>query len=88
MQRVFEKISNQQRLTKKYIKAQKLKLKHQRISLKSFMTENQYITFASYKIAMQIAKCQKRFAKGEFLNQCFIKIYKSLFFHFQIILIF
>ena len=33
------------------------------------MTENQYITFASYKIAMQIAKCQKFFAEGEFLKQ-------------------
>ena len=43
------------------------------------MTENQCIAFASYKIAMQIAKCKNIFAEGEFLNQCFIEICKSLF---------
>ena len=43
------------------------------------MTENNCITFASYKIAMQIAKCQKYFAEREFLKQCFIEICKSLF---------
>ena len=44
-----------------YINTKELKLKQQRILLKSSMTENQCITFASYKIAMQIAKCQKPF---------------------------
>ena len=42
------------------------------------MTENQCITFASYKIAIQIAKCQKPFVDGEFLKQCFIEICESL----------
>ena len=37
------------------------------------------ITFASYKISMQIAKCQRPFIEGEFLKQCFIEICKPLF---------
>ena len=44
------------------------------MSLKFSKTENQCITFASYKIAMQIAKYQKPFLEGEFLKQCFIEI--------------
>ena len=43
------------------------------------MTENQCITFASYKISMQIAKCQRPFIEGELLKQCFIEICKPLF---------
>ena len=64
---------------KKYIDTQELKLKQQRNSLKGSMTENQCLTFASYKIALQIAKCQKPFVEGEFIKQCFIEICKSLF---------
>ena len=43
------------------------------------MTKNQCITVASYKIAIQIAKCQKPFVEVEFIKQCFIEICKSLF---------
>ena len=44
------------------------------MSLKCSMTESQCITFASSKIAIQIAKYQKSFLEGEFLKQCFIEI--------------
>ena len=63
----------------KNIETQEQKLKQQRTLLKYSMTENQCITFASYKISMQIAKCQRPFIEGEFLKQCSIEICKPLF---------
>ena len=48
------------------------------------MTENQCITFASYKIAMQIAKCQKPYVEGQFLKQDLLKYVNHYFLHIQI----
>ena len=39
------------------------------MSLKCSMTKSQYITFASYKIVIQIAKYQQSYLEGEFLQQ-------------------
>ena len=50
---------NQQRGKKKYIEIQEHKLKQQRTLLKCSMTENQCITFASYKISMHFEKFYK-----------------------------
>ena len=56
------------------IETQELKLKQQWMFLKCSMTESQCITLASYKIAMQIAKYQKSFLEGEFLNNVLLKL--------------
>ena len=59
----------------KHIETQKLKLKQQQISLNSSMTENQCII----KSQCKSQNVKTIFPEGEFLNQCFIEICKSLF---------
>ena len=74
MQRVSKKDFQSTAKNEKIYSNTCTKLKQQRMSLKCSMTESQCIIFASYKIAMQIAKYQKSFLEGEFLKQCYIEI--------------
>ena len=74
IQTLLKKFPINSEARKIYIETQEHKLKQQRTFLKCLMTENQCITFASYKISMHF----ENFTKCEMPNNFRIEFYLSI----------